>query len=305
MKTIQGVVLCMAVAVGHAWGAQPLSEAEQLRITPITTQKVAEGLNVLFGVGGNILVSTGDQGVLTVDAQFEPMVPKYKAAIRELGGGDITLTINTHGHFDHVDGNVVLGPGGTRLIAHENARAMMQRSFVVNTVLRTREQPAYPAAAWPTVTYEREMRLYFNGWRIDLMHVGPAHTTGDTAVILRGSDARARFVHMGDVYNNAGYPFIDVDNGGDLNGVIRFCEAVLKQIDANTVVVPGHGPVAGYQDLVDYVAMLTAIRDRITALIASGATLEQVIAARPTAPWDEKKGNSAGIVNRAYASLKR
>jgi glyoxylase-like metal-dependent hydrolase (beta-lactamase superfamily II) len=305
MNAARHALTLLVFVAGNAMGAQPLTEAEQLRVTPITVQKLTADLHVLFGVGGNILVSIGPQGVLTVDSQFAPMVPKYKAAIRELGGKAIDITINTHGHFDHVDGNTILGPDGTRLIAHENARAMMGRAFSVNLVIRSRDQQAYPAAAWPTITYDREMRLHFNGKRIDLVHVGPAHTTGDTAVIFRDATARPLVVHMGDVYNNAGYPFIDADNGGDLNGVIKFCEAIVAQIDASTIVVPGHGPVVGYQDLVDYIAMLTAVRDRISALIATGATLDQVVAAKPTAPWDEKKGNPAGFVNRAYTTLKR
>jgi cyclase len=107
------------------------------------------------------------------------------------------------------------------------------------------------------------------------------------------------------VYNNAGYPFIDADNGGSLNGVIEFCENVLKELDENSIVVPGHGPVARYQDLVDYVAMLTTIRDRVQALIRSGATLQQVVAAQPTSEWDDKKGDPKNFLNRAYASLSR
>jgi hypothetical protein len=110
---------------------------------------------------------------------------------------------------------------------------------------------------------------------------------------------------MGDVYNNAGYPFIDADNGGDLNGVIEFSSKVLQQIDADYTVVPGHGPVAKYQDLVDYVAMLTTIRDRMKTLIGSGATLQQVTAARLTSDWDKKKGDPASFLNRAYTSLTR
>jgi glyoxylase-like metal-dependent hydrolase (beta-lactamase superfamily II) len=143
--------------------------------------------------------------------------------------------------------------------------------------------------------------MHFNGERIDLMHFGPAHTTGDTAVIFRGRNV----VHLGDVFNAAGYPFIDADNGGTLAGIVEFCRAVLGEIDAGTVVVPGHGPVSDYEDLADYVTMLGTIHDRIEALVESGATLEQVVAARPTAEWDEAKGNPANFIDRAYASLTR
>jgi cyclase len=172
---------------------------------------------------------------------------------------------------------------------------------VINLVTQTREQPAYPETALPVLTYDDSMRFHFNGERIDLLHFGPAHTAGDTAVIFRGHNV----VHLGDVYNNAGYPFIDADNGGSLEGIIEFCSKVLEQIDAGTVVVPGHGPVSRHQDLVDYVAMLTTIRDRMAALIRSGASLEQVEAAQPTAEWDDKKGNPANFINRAYTSLTR
>jgi cyclase len=229
------------------------------------------------------------------------MAPKYKATIAELGGGAIDFAINTHWHFDHADGNQTLGPDGTWLVAHENSRAMLLKDNVINLVTSRRDQPAYPEAALPVLAYDSSMRFYFNGERIDLMHFGPAHTTGDTAVIFRGHNT----VHLGDVFNNAGYPFIDADNGGSLNGIIDFCSKVLEQIDSSYTVVPGHGPVAVYNDLVEYVEMLTTIRDRIAALIASGATFEQVIAARPTAEFDARKGDPASFLNRAYTSLTR
>jgi glyoxylase-like metal-dependent hydrolase (beta-lactamase superfamily II) len=239
--------------------------------------------------------------VLIVDDQFPQMVPKYKATIGELGGGAINFAINTHWHFDHTDGNQVLGPEGTWLVAHETSRQMMTKDNVINLVTQKRDQPAYAETALPVLTYDDTMRFHFNGERIDLMHFGPAHTTGDTAVIFRGHKA----VHLGDVFNNAGYPFVDADNGGSLSGIIEFCGKVLEQIDASYTVVPGHGPVTDAQALADYVAMLTTIRDRMSALIASGATLEQVVAARPTSEWDERKGSPVSFLDRSYTSLTR
>ena len=178
---------------------------------------------------------------------------------------------------------------------------MMTKNNVINLVTTKRDQPAYGETALPVLTYDDAMRFHFNGERIDLMHFGPAHTTGDTAVIFRGH----RTVHLGDVFNNAGYPFIDADNGGSLNGVIEFCSRVLAEIDSTYTVVPGHGPVADGAALADYVVMLTMIRDRMSALIESGATLEQVEAARPTSEWDERKGSPERFLNRAYLSLSR
>jgi len=195
----------------------------------------------------------------------------------------------------------VLGAEGTWLVAHENSRQMLTKNNVINLVTAKRDQPAYPETALPVVTYDNTMRFHFNGERIDLLHFGPAHTTGDTAVVFR----EHHVVHMGDVYNNAGYPFIDVDNGGSLDGVIEFSSKVLAEIDSNYMVVPGHGPVADAQALADYIDMLTMIRDRMSALIASGATLKQVEASRPTSEWDEKKGDPKSFLDRAYLSISR
>ena len=133
----------------------------------------ADNFHVLFGVGGNILVSIGANGVLIVDDQFPQMVPKYKAKIGELGGGAVNFAINTHWHFDHADGNQVLGPEGTWLVAHETSRQMMTKNNVINLVTQTRDQPAYPKTALPVLTYDDTMRFHFNGERIDLMHFGP------------------------------------------------------------------------------------------------------------------------------------
>jgi cyclase len=265
----------------------------------VTTQQVAENLYVLFGMGGNVLVSRGADGVLMVDDQLPELVPKLDVAVAELGGGQPEFVINTHWHFDHADGNLVYGPAGARLVAHANSREMMQSTHVIDLVGVQYTQGAYPPEALPMITFDRTMQLHFNGERIDLKYFGPAHTTGDIAVIFRGSNV----AHLGDVFNNAGYPFIDVGNGGDLDGVIAFCRAVLAEIDERTVVVPGHGPVAGYDTLAAYVAMLQTVRERIGALVAEGADLDTVLAANPTAGFDERFGDSALFVDRAYFSL--
>jgi cyclase len=297
-----------AIAIGlaaAAFGAAPgLAQVtpEQLAAAEIRTEKVGDDLYVLFGLGGNIAVSVGTDGVLAVDTQFPELVPRYLAAIRELGGQRIDFAINTHWHYDHADGNLVLGPTGTWLVAQANSRAMLLKDNVINTVTRPKfPQPAYPPAALPVATFGDRMQLHFNGEDIDLMHFGPAHTTGDAAVIFRKHNA----VHLGDVFNNAGYPFIDTDNGGDLDGTIAFCEAVLKELSPGAIVIPGHGPVTDYADLAAYVTMLKGVRAKLAELIESGATLEQAIAAKPTAEWDARYGDPARIVDRGYASLQR
>jgi glyoxylase-like metal-dependent hydrolase (beta-lactamase superfamily II) len=276
--------------------------AEQLASTEIRTEQVGENLFVFFGLGGNIAVSIGEQGVLVVDTQFPELVPRYRAAIAELGGEGIDFAIDTHWHYDHADGNQQLGMEGVWIVAHENSRAMMMRDKQINTVTRPLiSQPAYPPAALPVATFDDDMGIHFNGETIDLMHFGPAHTAGDAAVIFRRHNA----VHMGDVFISVGYPFIDADNGGDLDGMIEFLQGVLDELEPGVIVIPGHGPVSDYAALERYVEMLTDVRNKIAALIADGATLEQVAASRPTAAWDAEYGNPTAFIDRAYASLSR
>jgi glyoxylase-like metal-dependent hydrolase (beta-lactamase superfamily II) len=278
----------------------PLAFGQGLGTPEIRSESLGDGLHVLFGPGaGNMLVSIGDSGVLLVDDGVPNIVDAYKAKIAGLGGDGIDLAINTHWHFDHADGNQVLGPEGVTIVAQENSRQMMMRDNLINLVSQTFDQPAYEPAAWPDFTYDTTMRVHFNGERIDLMHFGPAHTTGDSAVIFRDRN----LVHLGDVFNTSGYPFIDADNGGSLEGVIAFCSAVLAELEPGAVVVPGHGAVSDYQGLADYISMLSDIRDALSSLIDDGASLEQVIAADPTGDWDEAKGDPTMLLNRAYASM--
>ena len=270
----------------------------------ITTQRLAEGLYVLFGVGGNIAASIGEDGVLIVDNMFPEMIPKVEAAIRELGGGKVDYAINTHWHFDHAEGNLALGPAGTEIIAHQNSAAMMAKTNILNLVITQYRQEAYPPAARPSISFDDRMRLYFNGDEIDVVHAGPAHTAGDAAVIFRKHNA----VHFGDVFNNTGYPFIDADSGGGINGMIAFCQAILDEVGANGIVIPGHGEVTDGVALERYIEMLTTVRDRVAAMIAAGDDLATVAAAKPTADFDETFGDemaSLGFVNRVYTSLQR
>ena len=270
----------------------------------IITQEVGDGLHVLFGIGGNIAASIGEDGVLIVDNMFPEMVPKVRAAIAELGGGDIDYAVNTHWHFDHAEGNLALGPAGTSIVAHDNSAAMMAKTNILNLVVTKYLQEAYPREARPAISFDDRMRLYFNGDEIDIVHAGPAHTAGDAAVIFRKHNA----VHFGDVFNNTGYPFIDADSGGGIDGMIAFCQSILDEVGPNAVIIPGHGEVTDSATLQAYIDMLKTVRERVAAMIAEGKSLEEVMAAKPTADFDETfgpEGNSLGFVNRVYTSLMR
>lgn len=268
--------------------------------TEIQSQEIGDELYFLRGAGGNVVASIGEQGVLIVDSQYAPMVPKIRDTIRGLGGGAIDFAINTHWHFDHTGGNPTLGRDGTWFVAHTNSRRMMAGRHPIDLVSFAYEQLPSDAASMPVMTFDDDMQIHFNGETMELMHFGPAHTTGDTAVYFRNSDV----VHMGDVFN-ASYPFIDAGNGGDLDGMILFCESVLARLNENSVVVPGHGPLLGYAELADYIAMLETTRNRISDMIDAGMSLEDVLDAHPTAEFDDRYGNPARFVDRAYTSLSR
>ena len=283
--------------VAHAFGWN-FEEAE------IQTEKVAEGLYVLFGVGGNIAASIGDDGVLIVDDQFPQVMDKVQAAISKVGGGAVDYAVNTHWHFDHAEGNNALGPKGTKIVAHANARADMAKGGVINMVIAKYKQQPYPEKALPVLTYDHGMQIHFNGGEIDLKNFASAHTNGDTAVFFKKQNA----VHLGDVFNNAGYPFIDVGSGGSIDGMIKFCEDTLKHINENTIVIPGHGPVTDTATLKKYISMLKTVRARVAKLIEEGKTLQEIKDAKPTEDFDKVYGpetRSLGFINRVFTSLSK
>ena len=300
MRATHRLLTLTAVLWAAVAGAQPPP-----REAAVATETLKPGVHVLRGAGGgqaagNVLVLLGAQGALVVDSGYPQFVPKYREAIAALSGGAITHVINTHWHDDHSEGNKVLGADGALIVAHANSRAMLLRDNKINVVRTILDQPAFPPAALPVITFDDRLDVYFGDERLELVHASPAHTAGDVAVILRG----ANVVHMGDVFLSGAYPFADVDNGGDFDGVIEFCRAVLERIDASTVIVPGHGRTATYADLERYNEMLATVRGRIAALIESGATLEQLVAAQPTKEWDEQYGNpTTYFLDRAYKSL--
>jgi len=314
LKRAIAALSVLVAAYGHAQeadAAEPLNLDQLLEqfnwnfeAAGVITQKVGDGLHVLFGIGGNIAASIGEDGVLIVDNMFPEMIPKVEAAIADLGGGSIDFAVNTHWHFDHAEGNLALGPAGTWIVAHQNSATMMARTNILNLVVTRYRQDAYPPEARPAIAFDDRMRLYFNGEEVDIVHAGPAHTAGDAAVIFRSHNA----VHFGDVFNNTGYPFIDADSGGGIDGMIAFCQTILDEMGADPVIIPGHGEVTDGATLQRYIDMLQTVRGRVAEQIAEGKSLEEVVASRPTADFDETygpEGQSLGFVNRVYTSLTR
>ena len=268
----------------------------------ITIEKISDNVHVLFGLGGNILVSTGNDGVLFVDDQMPELKYKILRSLRKIGGKSVDYVINTHWHFDHAEGNLAFGPDGAKIVAHENSRNMMLNPKPINLSFIVYPQQPYPLNSVPQITYQDTMKLHLNGEQIELYHFGHAHTTGDTAVFLRNSNV----LHMGDVFNMTGPPFIDAGNGGSIDGIIRFCEEVLKVVNDKTIVVPGHGPISTTEDLQTYIDMLIVVRDRIQEGIQQGKSLQEIIDTDPTKEWRDKFGDGpfiVGVIDRAYAGM--
>ena len=312
LRCMQKWILIGLLALASPAPAQEITDLAELLAgvgwdvegTPIEVETVAPGLHVFFGVGGNIAVSIGEDGVLIVDDQFPEMIPKVNAAIERLGGGPIDFAINTHWHFDHAQGNLALGPAGTHLVAHSHSGEKMRSGAPVNLVQVLYHQAPYPEDALPTITFDDRMQLHYNGGRIDLIHAGPAHTAGDIAVIFRAHNA----VHMGDVFNTESFPFIDVDSGGGIDGMIAFCKTVAAELAPGAIVIPGHGAVTDAARLDEYIAMLETVRSRVQALIDAGKTKEEVVAANPAAEFEPvygKEAASLGFLDRIYTSLTR
>ena len=293
------LLACTCMAAAHA--------QEPPREPSVTTEQVKPDLYVLRSAGGtqvsgNVLALIGKDAVLIIDSGYSQFVPKYREAITALHGGKITHVINTHWHDDHSEGNKLFGPEGALIVAHTNAREMLMHDNKINVVRTILDQAAFPPAALPVVTFDDRIELYFGSERLELVHVAPAHTAGDVVVILREHNV----AHTGDVFLPAAYPFSDVDNGGDFDGEIAFATALLTELNRDTVIVPGHGMVAHYDELVAYVDMLKIVRERIAALIKGGATFAQVVAAQPTKEFDAKYGNpKTYFLDRAYKSLSR
>ena len=268
----------------------------------ITIESISDNIHVLFGLGGNILVSTGEDGVLLVDDQMPELKYKILRSLRKIGGKSVDYIINTHWHFDHAEGNLAFGPDGAKIVAHENSRKMMLNPKPINLSFIVYPQQPYPLNAVPQITYQDTMKLHLNGDQIELYHFGHAHTKGDTAIYLRNSNV----LHMGDVFNMTGPPFIDAGNGGSIDGIIHFCEEILKVVNDETVVVPGHGPISTTEDLQTYIDMLIVVRDRIQGQILEGKSLQEIIESDPTKEWRDKFGDGpfiVGVIDRAYAGM--
>jgi cyclase len=280
MKTRMGIAGIVLLAAGTSALAQDRDYSK----VEVTSQKVAEGVYMLQGAGGNIGLSVGDDAAFLIDDQYAPLTPKIVAAIKAITDKPVKFVLNTHWHGDHTGGNENLGQAGALIVAHDGVRKRMSsEQFIEFFDLKT--EPS-PKVALPMVTFNDTVTFHLNGDEIVAKHVPPAHTDGDAFVQFRKVDV----IHTGDLFFNGLYPFIDVGNGGGIEGMIAAADRLLAEAKDTTKIIPGHGPLATKADLKAFRDMLAGVRDAVKRLVAAGKTLEQATAAKPTAAFDAKWG---------------
>ena len=237
----------------------------------ITTQELGGGFYMLLGPGGNIGVSVGDDGVFIIDDKFSRFADQIIGQIRAITDAPIRYVINTHYHGDHSGANAEMKDTGAVIVAHENVRKRMGMSFENKAFGRTVE--AVDENLWPDVTYSENATFHFNGQTVHAIHTPNAHTDGDSILYFE----EANILHMGDNFFLGLFPYIDVDGGGSLAGMIAAHERALEFVNDETKIIPGHGPLAVKADLIKTQDMLKIIQKRVEDEIARGATLENIL----------------------------
>lgn len=257
----------------------------------VTTTAIADGLYLLQGRGGNVIASVGEDGVLLVDDDYAQYQPAYLEAVQALGAEGVRFLVNTHWHGDHTGGNAAWGESGSVIMAHDNVRERL--STRQESKSRGRVTEPSPRSAWPLVTYADSLALHVNGETVEVRHYPQGHTDGDSMVFF----AEPNVVHTGDHFFKDRFPFVDMDSGGTVGGFIENIEALLARVDANTIVVPGHGGLSKREDLERYYGMLTETREEVRAMQAQGMDLEAMVAKGLDPKWESW---GSGFITEEY-----
>src|SRR5712672_1206648 len=261
--------------------ADPLGAVRaQIGGMPIQTQKLGEGLTLLSGPGGNVVVLNGADGKIMVDTFLSPAWPRLKETLDGLGSAPVKTVIDTHWHFDHTENNAALHAAGATVLAHENTKKRMGEAHDL-PVFGLHFEPS-PAEALPQQTFASGKRLKANGESLALQHFPPAHTDTDIYVLFE----KGNVIHMGDTFFNGLYPYIDSGTGGKISGMIAAADKVLPLASADTKIIHGHVPLGNKEDLTKFRAMLVTARERVQKLKSAGKTEQEVVAAKPFADLD-------------------
>ena len=297
LRTAASAILASAILTVQSAAGQ----APDFSQVTIKTETLAPGIHMLTGDGGNIGLSAGDDGAFLVDDQFAPLTEKIVAAVKTLTDKPVRFVINTHWHGDHTGGNENFGRAGAVIVAHENVRKRMSTEQFNEAFKRT--TPAAPRGALPIVTFSESVTLHLNGDDVRVTHVAPAHTDGDSIVHF----TKANVIHMGDLYVNGGYPFIDISSGGEVNGIIAAADQALAMGNDSTKIIPGHGALGTKAALKQYRDVVATVRDRVAALITQGKSLADVQTAAPSKEFDATWGTGfmkgEQFVGTVYTSL--
>jgi cyclase len=273
----------------------------QEKSVEFTTFQLSDTVYMLKGRGGNVGISTGEDGLYIIDDQVKPVTTQLLQAIRKISKEPIRFVINTHYHADHVGGNEAIGAAGAVIIAHDNIRKRMTTEQV--SIFMNNTTPPYPKGALPVVTFNDRMSLHLNGETATAYYVAEGHTDGDAIIHFPESNV----IHMGDMYFNGLYPYVDLDAGGAMQGLVAAVDLALSMADESTRIIPGHGPLAVTEDLKGYREFLIKAGANVQELIDQGLDLQQIIAAEPTKEWDETLGKTwitpAQFVTFIYNSL--
>ncbi|MCP4000397.1 MAG: MBL fold metallo-hydrolase [Gammaproteobacteria bacterium] len=243
--------------------------------------EISENIHMLMGIGGNIAVSSGTDGVFIIDDDMPPIATNIEAAVRSIQDEPVRMVFNTHWHFDHTGGNKHFGEQGALIVAHDNVRERMSKRQY-STLFNTETKPS-PDLALPVVTFDQSISFHLNGGTIRALHLPFGHTDGDAVLFFE----EANIVHMGDLFFNRMYPVIDISAGGSAQGMIAAITAVLPMLNKDTVIIPGHGPVGDINDLKAFREMLMIVTNRAQLLIDEGKTLEEITALSPTFNYDD------------------
>jgi cyclase len=274
----------------HAQSAAPTVAKAPDPSAELRVQNVRTGLNVITGAGGNVVVWSGADGVVLVDTGLATSSAALVEAVTRISAAPVRFVVITHGHADHAGGNEVFAHRGAVVIGHESLREHGGQDPAVPA--GNAEASAITLAARPVLTTMEALALHLNGDRLDAVHVADAHTASD--IVVRWSDADV--VALGDIYWSGQYPYIDVESGGSLAGMVAAVEGALARSNARTVVIPGHGPVSNRAELTAYRDMLVAVGRKVREAVETGMGIEEILGVKPTAEFDAKFGRAGAIV---------
>ena len=275
-RTAFQTMLLLAAWPSFACGQGSLADVE------VKATHVTGPIHVLRGAGGNLGASVGEDGILLVDDQFAPLADKIRAALAELGEGKVAYVLNTHYHGDHTGGNAEFG-GEATIVAHTNVRWRLAEPVTTPGS----ERVALPKTALPVITFDDSLSVHFNGEEIRAIHLPHGHTDGDLVVFF----TRSRVVHLGDLFFNTSFPYVDLDGGGTVRGYIANVEYLLERLPEDVKLICGHGPpVASRSDLMAYHEMLVETVGAVRRGMQAGKSLEQLQTERVLEPWQSWSG---------------